>query len=1515
MKKLLFLLGSSLILLISNNSFSQCVGDVTPPVATCMGVTAYLDAAGTVTIDSNALDNGSTDNCGIQSITLSQETFTCADIGVPVNVTMTVTDTAGNIATCSGGVTVLDTISPTATCQNITIYLNGAGTASISATDINNGSSDICGLAALSITPSSFNCTQIGTRTVTLTATDISGNTSTCTSTVTILDTISPTASCQNITVFLDGAGTASIVAGDIDNGSSDACGIASLAADITAFTCADLGSNTVTLTVTDGSGNTSTCTSTVTVSDTTSPTVSCQNITVFLDGAGTASIVAGDIDNGSTDNCTSVTLAADITAFTCADLGANTVTLTVTDGSGNISTCTSTVTVSDTTSPTATCQNVTVYLDAAGTASLVAGDIDNGSTDNCTTVTLAADITSFTCAELGANTVTLTVTDGSGNTSTCTSTVTVLDTIAPMAMCQDTTVYLDATGSVTIDSSYVDGGSTDNCSIETITLSATTFTCDSAGVRMVMVTVTDSSGNVDSCMSMVTVLDTIAPMAMCQDTTVYLDATGSVTIDSSYIDNGSTDNCSIETITLSETNFTCDSVGVRMVMMYVTDSSGNVDSCISMVTVLDTIPPTVLCKNTSLFLDSMGNATIVLSDVENGNSDNCGIDTVYILEDTLTCANLGTNNISVIAVDVNGNIDSCIAIVTVSDIITPFISCKPDTLYLTGTAADTLNPMNLVDSVWDNCSFTVTATPSIFNCTNIGVNSINIVVTDGDGRSSNCFANLTVLDSIAPVAMCKDTTVYLDATGSVTIDSSYLDNGSTDNCGIATISLSSTVFSCDSAGARTVSVIVTDNSGNVDTCTSIVTVLDTIAPIAMCQDITVYLDATGSVSIDSSDVDNGSTDNCKVVTIAISDTLFDCSQVGPNVVTVIVTDSSGNVDSCISTVTVLDTINPVVFCQDTTISLDTNNVFTIDSSYVFSSASDNCGIDSVWFSKSMFTCRDLGPNSITVYASDSSGNIDSCTSIVTINIVGQPANDTIAVQINSSNFAQICLTDNRLLGTPTSYTNCKMVTRGNLINYNDTCFTYTQTSGTKYLDTACVIICDDCGICDTTLLIFVPTPDSDTLLVGPVVPVSNVDTCVTLESTYMTGHFVSTCDSTLTSNGGIPVTITGLCVRYPVPAPIFTGDTACIIVCDTIHNISICDTTLIVYLPDVTSPTIICKGDTVYLNSFGTVTIDTSNVMDTVFDNTLINAVWLTPTSFNCANVGPNMVRVYARDTNRNMDSCMSTVTVLDTLSPIAICQNITIQLDTNGVASILAANVDGGSTDNCAIASIVIDRTNFDCSDLGMNNVVLTVTDIYGNSSTCTSIVTVEDNIAPEIACREDIQYVVRNTTCEFIIPNYIGEATAIDNCTSDSITYSQSPIAGSPVTLGSRDTTITITAVDASGNSSSCSFVISARCVKELNIPQFISPDGNGQNDTWELPELINYPNSVVKVYNRWGNLVFEEKGYYTGWDATPNVSTGANLLMDNKMLPEGTYFYIIDLGDNNFEPYTGYIQIKR
>ncbi|MGB1040010.1 MAG: gliding motility-associated C-terminal domain-containing protein, partial [Flavobacteriales bacterium] len=997
----------------------------------------------------------------------------------------------------------------------------------------------------------------------------------------------------------------------------------------------------------------------------------------------------------------------------------------------------------------------------------------------------------------------------------------------------------------------------------------------------------------------------------------VNLNAIGVATISVADVNNGSSDNCGIATMTISMSDFTCADTGANNVTLTVTDVNGNVSTCVAVVTVVDAMAPTVICRDIIVYLDSAtGGVSIDSSDVDNGSADNCGIATMTLSVDTFNCTNVGANIVVLTATDVNGNEDSCFATVTVVDNIAPMAMCKDTTVYLDATGNVSITTAHIDNNSRDNCTFTMQLSDTTFNCLDTGANTVSLFVTDASGNVSVCTSTVTVLDTLAPVMMCKNDTVYLDAAGLGSNMVSDIDNGTTDNCVIASMTLSNYDYTCADTGINNVTLTATDVSGNVDSCMATVLVLDTISPMAMCKDITIYLDSMGMVSIDSSDVDGGSTDNCEIATIAISQSAFDCSMTGPNTVTVTVTDVSGNSSVCTSTVTVLDTLNPIVVCKNATVYLDSTNLVTIDTSDVFSSAWDNCNIDSVWLSQYDFTCMHLGPNNVAVYASDSSGNVDSCIAVVTVVLLDPPTIDTIAVQVDEFNFAQLCLTDDRLLGMPNTYISCKAVTRGNLINYNDTCFTYTQTSVVKYLDTACVVICDDCGICDTTVLIFVPTPSKETLTLGPVIPLSNVDTCVNLESTFMTGMHTGTCDATGTSSTGVPLTITGLCVRYTVPSAVFTGDTACIIVCDTIHGLIVCDTTCIVYLPDTTPPTVICKDDTVYLSTLGTVSVDTSNVLAGAFDNTLVNAVWVSPNMFNCANVGQNTVTVFAQDTNRNMSSCTATVTVLDTISPTAICQNITIRLDSMGMASIVAADVDGGSFDNCDIASIVVSQTSFDCSNLGVNNVTLTVTDIYGNSSTCSATVTVEDLIAPIVYCPGDKQRVVRNTTCSYIVEDFIGETNMWDNCSMDDLTITQSPAAGTEISLENTDTTITMTITDGSGNVSTCSFKVYVRCIKKLIVPQFISPNGDGRNDTWEIPEMVKYPENTVKVFNRWGALVFEQKGYYTGWDGTANNEGSVTKLVGNKMLPEGTYFYIIDLGqDAGFEPYTGYMQIKR
>jgi hypothetical protein len=90
----------------------------------------------------------------------------------------------------------------------------------------------------------------------------------------------------------------------------------------------------------------------------------------------------------------------------------------------------------------------------------------------------------------------------------------------------------------------------------------------------------------------------------------------------------------------------------------------------------------------------------------------------------------------------------------------------------------------------------------------------------------------------------------------------------------------------------NTETLTVTDVNGNVTTCTAVViTVEDNIAPVAICQDVTVQLDATGNGSTTATAVDNGSSDACGIASLVLSQTAFVCSEVGANVETLTVTD------------------------------------------------------------------------------------------------------------------------------------------------------------------------------------------------------------------------------------------------------------------------------------------------------------------------------------------------------------------------------------------------------------------------------------------------------------------------------------------------------------------------------------------------------------------------------------------------------------------------------------------------
>ncbi|MCL7754272.1 T9SS type A sorting domain-containing protein [Polaribacter sp. Z022] len=499
----------------------------------------------------------------------------------------------------------------------------------------------------------------------------------TATATVTVEDNILPTVITQDIVIELDANGNASITSDMINNASFDNCEIASYSLDLDSFNCSNVGNNTVTLTATDVNGNVASSTATVTVKDTISPTVVTQDISIDLDANGNASITPDMIDNGSNDACGIESYSLDMDSFSCANVGNNTVSLTVTDVNGNSASLTANVTVNDITPPTVSTQNVVIDLDVNGTASITTDMINNGTSDACGITTLALNVDSFTCANVGNNEVILTATDVNGNSASLTANVTVNDNIAPTVITQDIALLLNTNGNVSITPQFIDNGSFDNCAIASYSLSKDSFDCSNVGSNIVTLTVVDVNGNSTSNTATVTVSDNIPPAAIAQDITVQLDANGSASITANDIDNGSFDNCSFTTsIDISE--FSCANVNTtNTVTLTVRDTSGNTTSTTANVTVIDSVIPNVITQNIDVFLDENGSTSITTDMIDNDSSDACGIASIALDTTTFNCANLGENIVTLTVTDVNGNVNSNQATVTVIDNIAPIVGTQ----------------------------------------------------------------------------------------------------------------------------------------------------------------------------------------------------------------------------------------------------------------------------------------------------------------------------------------------------------------------------------------------------------------------------------------------------------------------------------------------------------------------------------------------------------------------------------------------------------------------------------------------------------------------------------------------------------------------------------------------------------------------------------------------------------------------------------------------------------------------
>lgn len=1444
------------------------VEDILAPVMVCTDLTVYLDSNGETSIDVDMVGSGTADNCAINSITIDQSDFNCNTTGEQL-VTLEATDNSGNAASCVSTVTVLDTTAALAVCQNVSVNLGTSQSYVLTAGEVDGGSTDNCEIINYSISQEMFTCADVGLVEVELMLEDASGNISSCTSEVTVIDGVAPTAVCQDITVDLDAAGLFQVPADLPDGGSTDDCIISDRITLPAQFDCTSLGMQSLSLIVMDMSGNTDTCVSNVLVRDLISPEVVCNPVTVELDNGGSGILDPLEAGNSSTDNCVTLDYALSTSIFTCNDLGQTSSVLTVTDGSGNASSCEVSVTVVDQIAPVASCMDVSVFLDSEGQYVLTSADIDNGSADNCGISEYQVSIDTFFCSDVGTSPVTLTLIDASGNSDFCTSMVTILETELPVAICQDFVLGLDASGQGFLEPSSVDGGSTDNCGIDSMVVFPQVFSCDQIGENTVTLAVFDESGNSATCSQVIMVEDNLSPEVFCQDVTVSIGSDGTIQVPASSVDNGSTDNCGTGNSTLVPQNFTCEDIGIQTATLVVTDGSGNTGTCEVSITIEDATDPEAVCQTANIYLNQQGLAIVDPSLIDGGSADNCSIMEYIATPAQFDCGQKGEQLVQLKVIDQVGRMDSCEVLVTIVDTLAPEAQCQDIIVPLDVNGNAVINLMSAGGGSTDNCGYVnLSIVPQVLTCQDLGDNLVELIVADSSGNESSCTLTVTVEDNIAPVAQCETTTIYLDANGEFMLPSETLDGGSTDNCGVENFTLSQNLFTCGELGITEVTLTALDASGNSSSCDIEIMVKDSIAPVAVCNDITVDIGASGSVIISGEQIDGGSTDNCGVADLNPFPFFLDCGDLGQQVIELTVLDASGNSSICLANVFVQSQSDLDITCQDAVVEIDANGVGMPDPDDIFTGGGDICN-SAITFTvePASFDCSEQGFHVVELFAEDDQGNRDSCT--VTVSVVDAMAPNavcqTITVQLGPSGIAPITAeevdggsTDNCpssfLASVEPAFFDCSdvgvsqaILTVEDAVGNQSTCTAFVNVQDNIFPVANCQNTTVEIGQNGTVVvnplfiganstdncpsdLILTVTPPSfgcDDVGQNPVVLTvtdqsGNSSTCnavVTVRD--IPDNVVQCVPTTVQITGGGSVSITPSDVLNELP--ITSCDQLTITLSKTTFNCSnvglsnpvsvnisdplgpLVNCVSQVTVIDLLAPNIVCLDVTFEIGQTGSLTITPQDVTSFIADNCGVANSALSMTQFDCTDIGQNAVTVFATDIHGNSSSCIASVTIEAGDNLEANCvSELIVDLDANGNASITADMIDDGSISSCGDPILTLSQSEFTCEDIGNNQVTLTVSNSTGNQVSCESTVNVRDISAPVVIC-QDFDLVLNETGNGFIQPDQVIDfATTEENCTNFTA-VSVVPSIFNCSDIGGNPVSVTV--VDDAGNSTSC------------------------------------------------------------------------------------------------------------
>ncbi len=1180
-------------------------------------------------------------------------------------------------------------------------------------------------------------------------------------------------------------------------------------------------------------------------------------------------------------------------------------------------------VTGTDTVDPSITCPlSITQQVNASCIA--FADDYTKGMvllSDNCTdSVNILVTQTPLEFSIIPVSpgnslTVTLTAMDEAGNTAQCNFTLNIIDDINPaFIICPPATaIYVNNNCEGLIANYMTSAAATDNCS------GSLTFTQNPpvgqviSGqniVTPVTITVTDASGNFATCLFNTTTIDTIVPTIICPSTqqlyannscqASIIDYTSLAVIDDNCVSNA------LMTISQSPVNGTIISAN-QIVTLTVSNGIPNTpQTCVFTVNLIDTIKPNVICPVPSLrYLNASCETAIPDFTSTLSWTDNCTSSAALMtftqvpVGGTLTSTN---QTITLTAIDQAGNSKSCSFIQTVIDTIRPQLVCPSNqTINMNASCFATLPDYIPLTSNIENCFFVTDVVYSqspIATTTINGVTTITMTGTDESGNIGTCAFTVTPIDVTNPSITCPS-----NSTISTNVGCTYvLPNVSSlavvsDNCtslASLTFSQSPTIGAALPVGSNMISITVSDLVGNTATCNYQLTVEDQIIPTVVCplaQSVNVDVNCSGTIADYTSLV--VASDNCSsLAQLSITQSPIAGSTINGNTqITMTITDALSNVATCTFFAVVIDNIDPVITCPSTTnIAINSScqyNIPDLSSSIV---GSDNCSslANMVITQNPLAGTLSIGLTAVLITLTDQNGNSSTCITMMTpIDIevpvitcpTPTPINNGVNCDFTLTNFASTAL----VLDNCPGYSITQTPAPGTIIQ-----------AGTQLIQLEVMDAGGNLAQCSFNLTVIESVAPTITCP-------SNISTCNPLVN-YLDPTFNDNCFAFLTqtdvtglSSGDIfPIGITTL--SYTVEdsssnmltcffqVEVLSFPSIASIAIDTI---SLCDITssVIEALPATsgTGEWTLLSGGGNFNNQFANLTgVNNLDYGTNVF-------VWTISTA-DCGSTSDTIVVIVSQ-----------TPLAASTLDTVYACNSLTFDLSANvplyGVGT-WSTNLGATINDiNLATSSV---------SNLapGWNQFIWLIT-----SGSCPSTSDTMQLYSSSIASinEQDTALCLENLVFELnaTIPAVDQTATWVFISGSGNISDFNSP---SPTVenLGIGSNTLIYNLEhDVCPTTTDTITIVTSLC-EDFNpiFPTVITPNLDGKNDLFVINYLEQvYPNCYVVIFNRYGSIVFESTGYEDPWNGT----------FKGEELPMGTYFYKIELNDDESTVFNGPISI--